>query len=305
MMIEYLVQTLPCLLFDMTIDRSLISLSDTLIALTSVHESLLPYTLSVLGCLLTSTSNHATLNISESFVQLIVKLTNSWTLNVDGIDNLCHLIIILLQKSIVFRQAFYAHLCYLRVYEEFRAMLNNQITIQTSIIVCTLTCLSYYTRLNDDHFNYQHILNDLTTYSENNRSNRSWFESLVRLSLSQQYQNRRIRWKNSIHSRNLFTNDFDDEHVNDCSSFDSHRQQDDEASERIHADEIYHADVESLSDQLPKDIIKKLYHNRYSNLIVFPEIILLGLRITWQNVDHEWNDQQLTMKTPVYVRRHS
>ena len=123
-MIEYLVQTLPNLLFDIIIDTPLMSLSDTLISLSSSLPSLLIHTLPVLGCLLTSTSDCLNLTISDSFLKLIIKLTNSWSLTNDGIDNLCHILIILLQKCSIFRQTFYAHLCHLQVYERFQTMVK-------------------------------------------------------------------------------------------------------------------------------------------------------------------------------------
>ncbi|CAF5196307.1 unnamed protein product, partial [Rotaria magnacalcarata] len=125
-MIEYLVQTLPSLLFDITIDIPLLSLSDTLISLSTLLPSLLIHTLPALGCLLTSTSNCSNLNISESFLYLIIKLTKSWSLSNDGIDNLCHLLNILIQKCTIFRQAFYSNQCHLRLYERFQLMLNNK-----------------------------------------------------------------------------------------------------------------------------------------------------------------------------------
>ena len=157
-MIEYLVQTLPNLLFDIVIDTPLISFSDTLISLSSSFSSLLIHTLPVLGCLLTSTSDCLNLNISESFLRLIIRLIKSWSLTNDGIDNLCHIFIILLQKSSAFRSAFYAQLCHLELYERFQLILNNHLTIQSSIIASILVTVSYYPKTHDDTFNYKLIL---------------------------------------------------------------------------------------------------------------------------------------------------
>jgi len=292
-MIEYLVQALPNLLFDVIIDTPFISLSDTLITLSSLLPSLLIHTLPVLGCLLTSTSDCFNLTISESFIQLIIKLTNSWSLSNDGIDNLCHILIILLQKCSTFRYAFYAHSCHLRLYERFQLMLNKKSPIQSSIIASIFVSVSYYIKSNDNNFNYKLILEQITLFSEKNRYNLSWFELLVRLSLSQQYQQKRRRWKSSTINKNYASNETDDGSPTISVDVENLEENDE--------DEVYHADVESLSDELPRETIAKQNQTIYSSLILFPELIILGLQIAWQNVDNEWSDQQTTSKTSIYV----
>ncbi len=299
-MIECLIQTLPNLLFDIIIDTPLISLSDILISLSSLFPSLLIHALPVLGCLLTSTSDCLNLNISDSFLQLTIKLTNSWALSHDGIDNLCHILIILLQKCSTFRQAFYSHLCHLHLYEQFKLMLDNKLTIQSSIIACILVSISYYSKSNDDKFNYKLILEQITLFSEKNRYNQSWFELLVRLSLSQQYQDKRTRWKSSTIHKNHLLNETDDENPTPLTP--SIINVDVENFEEIDEDEVYYGDVESLSDDdIPIETIAKQNKIIYSNLIIFPELVILGLEIVWQNVDNEWNDQQNSTKTLIYV----
>ncbi|CAF3860010.1 unnamed protein product [Rotaria sp. Silwood2] len=297
--VEYLIQTLPNLLFDIIIDVPLLSLSDTLITLSSLLPSLLIHTLPALGCLLTSTSNCLNLNISESFLHLIIKLINSWSLPNDSIDNLCHILIILLQKYSVFRQIFYANFCYLSLYERFQLMLNNKLTIQSSIIASILVSISYYTKPNNDNFNYKLILEQITLFSEKNRYNRSWFELLVRLSLSQQYQDKRTRWKSSINYKNQSLNETDDE--SSTKSILSITNVDVENLENIDEDEVYYGDIESFSDNIPIEKVAKQNQTMYSNLILFPELVILGLKIAWQNVDNEWSDQQTTNKTSIYV----
>ena len=292
-MIEYLVQTLPNLLFDMLIDFPLSSFSDTLIALSSLFPSLLHHTLPVLGCLLTSTSNTMVLSISEAFVQLVIDLINSWTLTADETDNLCHILIILLQKSASFRQAFYAHHCHSSLYERFQAIVNGKSPIQSSILASIFVSISYYPKSSDHEFTYRTILDDITRFSEQNRYNQSWFELLVRLSLSQQYQDRRTRWKSSATHRNPITPE--EEQTISTDSFVDH-----ESDESDH-EEIYHGDVESLSDGLPRETVTKQSPLTYSNLILFPELVILGLKVAWQNVDHEWNENPSTLKTPIYV----
>ncbi len=299
--IECLIRTLPNLLFDIIIDTPFTSLSDTLIALSSLFPALLIHTLPVLGCLLTSTSDSLNINISESFLQLIIKLTNAWTLSHDGIDNLCHILIILLQKCPTFRQAFYAHLCHLHLYEHFQLMFNNKSNIQSSIIACILVSVSYYIKSNDNRFNYKLILEQIILFSEKNRYNQSWFELLVRLSLSQQYQDKRTRWKSSTIHKHYSLNEIDDEHPSSSSSASSITNYEDENFEDINEDEVYDADIESLSDDTPVQTIAKQNQNMYSNLILFPELVILGLETAWQNVDNEWSDQQNTIKTSVYV----
>jgi hypothetical protein len=299
-MIECLIQTLPNLLFDIIIDTPLISLSDTLISLSSAFPTLLIHTLPVLGCLLTSTSDCLNLNISEAFLQLIIKLVNSWSLSNDGIDNLCHILIILLQKCSTFRQAFYAHLCHIHLYEQFEIMLNNKTTIQSSIIASILVAVSYHTKSFDIKFNYKLIVDQIASYSEKNRYNQSWFELLVRLSLSQQYQDKRTRWKSSTINKSHSSNEVDDE--NSASPTLSLTNVDVENFEEIDEDEVYYGDVESLSDDdEPIETISKQNQTSYSNLILFPELVVLGLETVWQNVDNEWSDQQNTTKTSVYV----
>ena len=76
---------------------------------------------------------------------------------------------------------------------------------------------------------------------------------------------------------------------------------DTETEENIDEDEVYHADVESLSEDIPIETVAKQNQTIYSNLILFPELVILGLEFTWQNVDHEWNDQQTTNKSSIYV----
>jgi len=296
-MIECLIQTLPNLLFDIVIDTPFISLSDTLISIVSLFPSLLIPTLPVLGCLLTSTSDCLNLNISETFLQLIIKLTNSWSLSNDGIDNLCHILIILLQKCSTFRQAFYAHLCHIHLYEHFQLMLDNKSTIQSSIIASILVSISYYTKSNDNKFTYKLILEQITLFSEKNRYNQSWFELLVRLSLSQQYQDKRTRWKSSIIHKSHSFNETDDENPTSSTT----TNVDVEHFEEIDEDEVYYGDVESLSDDIPIETIAKQNQTIYSNLILFPELVILGLEIVWQNIDNEWNDQLNTNKTSIYV----
>jgi hypothetical protein len=299
-MIEYLVQTLPNLLFDIIIDTPLMSLSDTLIALSSSLPSLLIHTLPVLGCVLTSTSDCLNLTISESFLRLIIRLTNSWPLTTDGIDNLCHILIILLQKCSIFRQAFYAHLCHSNLYERFQLMLNNNLTIQSSIIASILVSVSYYPRPNDKDFNYKLILEQITLFSEKNRYNQSWFVLLVRLSLSQQYQDKRTRWRSSVSHKNQSVNENDEEN-SITSTLSIITDGDVENVEDIDEDEVYHGDVESLSDEVPIETVAKQNQTMYSNLILFPELVILGLEFAWQNVDHEWSDQQTTNKSSIYV----
>lgn len=296
-MIEYLVQTLPNLLFDMHIDLPLLPFSDTLIALSSLFPSLLHHTLPVLGCLLTSTSNSIALEISEAFIQLIIKLTNSWTLTTEDADNLCHILIILLQKSSTFRQAFYARQCHSRLYERFQSIVDRKSPIQSSILASILVSISYYPKSLDHDFTYRTMLDDITRFSEQHRHNQSWFELLVRLSLSKQYQDRRTRWKSSNINRNLISND--DEQRNTSDSFVDH--DDEDTREETDPEENYQADVESLSDDMPRETVTKQSPLTYSNLILFPELVILGLKIAWQNVDHEWNESSNTLKTPVYV----
>ncbi|CAF0928875.1 unnamed protein product [Rotaria sordida] len=297
--IEYLIQTLPNLLFDIIIDIPLLSLFDTLISLSSLLPSLLIHTLPALGCLLTSTSNRLNLNLSEKFLHLVIKLINSWSLSNDSIDNLCHILIILLQKCSTFRQIFYANLCHLSLYERFQLMLNNKLTIQSSVIASIFVSLSYYNNSNDNNFNYKLIIEQITLYSEKNRYNRSWFELLVRLSLSQQYQDKRTRWKNSNNYKNQPLNEIDDE--NSTKSILSVTNTDVEIFENLDDDDVYYGDVESLSDDIPIEKVAKQNQTIYSNLILFPELVILGLKITWQNVDNEWCDQQTTNKTSIYV----
>ena len=164
------------------IDIPLLSLWNTLISLSSLSSSLLIHSLPAFGCLLTSKSDCLNINISEAFLQLIIKLTNSWSLSNDNIENLCHILIILLQKCSTFREAFYAHQCHIRLYEHFQLILNNQLKIQSSIIAIVLVSVSYYKNSYDNSFNYAIILEQIISFSEKNRSNRSWFELLVRLS---------------------------------------------------------------------------------------------------------------------------
>lgn len=300
-MIEYLIQTLPNLLFGIIIDTPLISLSDTLISLSSAYPSLLIHTLPVLGCLLTSTSDCLNLNISEVFLKLIIKLVNSWSLSNDGIDNLCHILIILLQKCSTFRQAFYARLCHIHLYDQFKIMLNNKQPIQSSIIASVLVSISYCIKSYDEQFNYKLILEQIKIYSEKNRYNQPWFELLVRLSLSQQYQDKRTRWKSSTINKNHPLNEGDDE--NSTPSTLSLTNVDVENFEEINEDEVYQGDIESLSDDdIPVETQSKQNQTSYSNLILFPELVILGLEIVWQNVDNEWSDQQNSTKTSVYVR---
>lgn len=296
-MIQRLVQSLPNLLLDVTMDAPLSSFPDTLITLSSLLPSLLTHTLPVLGCLLTTASNQLTLDVSESFIQWTIRLTNAWTLSDDGTDNLCHMLIILIQKCVTFQQAFYAHLCHLRLFEQFELMLTSKSTIQPSVIACTLVAVSYHTKSNDENFNYKLTLERIRTYSENNRYNSSWFELLVRLSLSQQYQDKRTRWKSSTlrkTSSSAATND-------DDAASSSSSVSDDDSEHRIDAEDVYQADVESLSDDRPTETVTQQNQMSYSNLILFPELVLLGLEIAWQNVDNEWSDQQATNKTSVYV----
>jgi len=294
MMIEYVVRTLPNLLFDIIIDLPLIPFADTLITLSTMVPSLLPHTLPVLGCLLTSTVDCFTLNISEAFVQFILRLTNSWTLNNDGIDNLCHIIIILLQKSPLFRQAFYARHCHKRIHERFQMIMKNQSSIQSSVLACLLVCVSYHPKNNDEDFNYNSIVEEIKVFSQENRLNQSWFELLVRLSLSQLYQDRRTRWKSStVPPRISISNDSDEDSV---------VVHNDEDEDEIDDEDLYPADIESLAEEdQSEDFVIKEKQNRYSNLILFPELILLGLKIAWENVDHEWNDQQCSIHSPIYV----
>jgi hypothetical protein len=299
-MIEYLVQILPNLLFDIVIDTPLVSLSDTLISLSSTLPSLLIHTLPVLGCLLTSTSDCLNLNISKSFLQLITKLINSWSLSTDGIDNLCHILVILLQKCSVFRQTFYAHSCHVRLYERFQLMLDNKSTMQSSIIASMLVSISYYSKINDQDFNYKLIIDQITLFSEKNRFNQSWFELLVRLSLSQQYQDRRTRWKSSSMNKNQSLNGTDDDNSTTSSSS-LGTNIDEENPEDMDEDEVYYGDIESFSDEIPIEAVTKQNQTIYSNLILFPELVVLGLKTAWQNVDFEWNENQTTTKTSIYV----
>ena len=39
----------------------------------------------------------------------------------------------------------------------------------------------------------------------------------------------------------------------------------------------------------------------YANLILFPELVFLGLKIVWQNVENEWLEQRTTTKTSICV----
>lgn len=300
--IECLIRALPNLLFDIVIDRSLISLSDTLIALATLFPRLLIHTLPVLGCLLTATCDCSDIKISEPFLQLIIKLTNAWSLSHEAIDNLCHILIILIQKCPTFRSAFYAHQCHLRLYEHFQLMLNNKSTIQSSIIACTLVCISYYPKSNDTRFNHKLIIEQITLYSEKNRYQQSWFELLVRLSLSQQYQDKRTRWKSSTPFKQQQSSeliDDDDSSVTTDSSSNTNYEVDD--FQAIDEDEDYLADVESLSEDIPVETMTKQNQTMYSNLILFPELVVLGLEIVWQNVDNEWSDQQNPTKSSIYV----
>ncbi|CAF0783003.1 unnamed protein product [Adineta ricciae] len=294
-MIEYLIQILPNLLFDNPLDIPFISLSNTLITLSSLLPSTLIHTLPVLGCLLTASSNSSNLVISESFLQLIIKLTNLCSLSNGVIDNLCHILIILLQKSPTFRQAFYAHLCHTHLYEQFQMMLNQKSTIQPAIIACVLVAVSYHIKSYDSAFNYKLILDDIRLYSENNRYNSSWFELLVRLSLSEQYQNKRRRWRTTTTHKSPMNDETDDESSLDSSSSTTNIDDDNDG------DEIYHGDIESLSGDTPTETVTQQNQTSYSNLILFPELIILGLEIAWQNVDNEWSDQQMTNKTSIYV----
>ena len=128
----------------------------------------------------------------------------------------------------------------------------------------------------------------------------SWFELLVRLSLSQQYQDKRTRWKSSINQRNQIFNDNDD--VDSSTTTSSIITNGDvENDENIDEDEDYHGDVESLSDNIPIKTVAKQNQTIYSNLILFPELVILGLEFAWQNLDHEWSDQQTTNKSSIYV----
>ena len=298
-MIEYLIQTLPNLLFDVIIDIPLLSLWNTLISLSSLSSSLLIHSLPAFGCLLTSTSDCLNINISEAFLRLIIKLTNSWSLSNDNIENLCHILTILLQKCSTFREAFYAHQCHIRLYEHFQLMLNNQLKIQSSIIAIVLVSVSYYKNSYDNSFNYASILEQIISFSEKNRSNRSWFELLVRLSLSQQYQDKQTRWKSSTNHKNSFYHEIDDENSTILTS--SIKDIDVENLEEFHEDEIYYADVESLSDERSKETITKQNRMAYANLILFPELVFLGLKIAWQNVENEWLEQRTTTKTSICV----
>ena len=300
-MIEYLVQTLPHLLFDLTVDLPLNTFSDTLVSLSSSTPSLLVYTLPVFGCLLTSASDRSTISVSESFLQFIIKLTNTWPVTNDAIDNLCHILIILLQKSPQFRQAFYAHSCYSSLFERCQAMLTAKAPVQASIIACVLVANSYYTNSYDEQLNYKRILEHITSFSEENRHSPSWFELLVRLSLSQQYQDKRMRWRSSSVSRNSTCNETDDESTGALVLFAD--EADEEGADDMQADEFYQGDVESLSDDRPVETVAKHHQTSYSNLIVFPELIIVGLKIVWQNVDNEWNDNRTTARTSLYVSR--
>jgi hypothetical protein len=178
-------------------------------------------------------------------------------------------------------------------------MFNNKLTIQSSIIASILVSVSYYTKPNDNRFNYKLILEQITLFSEKNRYNQSWFELLVRLSLSQQYQDKRTRWKSSTIHKNHSLNEMDDE--SPSSSASSITNYEVENFEDVDEDEVYHADVESLSDDTPIETIAQQNQTMYSNLILFPELVILGLETAWQNVDNEWSDQQNTMKTSIYV----
>ena len=301
--IECLIRALPNLLFDIVIDRSLISLSDTLISLATLFPTLLIHTLPVLGCLLTATCDCLDIKISEPFLQLIIKLTNAWSLSHEAIDNLCHILIILLQKCPTFRSAFYAHQCHLRLYEHFQLMLNNKSTIQSSIIACILVCISYYSTNNDPRFNYKLIFEQITFYSEKNRYQQSWFELLVRLSLSQQYQDKRTRWKSSSTTmRQQSSNEMiDDDTPSSTTNAVSNTDYEREDFQAIDEDEDYCADIESLSEEIPVENMTKQNQTMYSNLILFPELVILGLEIVWQNVDNEWSDQQNPIKSSIYV----
>ena len=304
-MIECLIRTLPNLLFDIVIDTPFTSLADTLISLALLFPTLLIHTLPVLGCLLTSTSDCLNLNISEPFLQLIIKLTNAWSIENDGIDNLCNILIILLQKCPAFRVKFYGHLCHLHLYEQFQLMLNNKSTIHSSIIASTLVSISYHTKPNDSRFNYKLVLEQITLFSERNRFNQSWFELLVRLSLSQQYQDKRTRWKSSAINKTHLSNESDEDALSSSSSvtsLSSINNYEIENFDDIHDDdEVYYADVESVSDETPVETIAKQNQTSYSKLILFPELVILGLEIVWQNVDNEWSDHQNTMKTSTYI----
>ena len=304
--IECLIRTLPNLLFDIIIDRSLLTLSDTLISLATLFPTLLIHTLPVLGCLLTSTCDSLQINISEPFLQLIIKLTNAWSLSNEAIDNLCHILIILLQKCPTFRSAFYAHQCHLHLYEHFQIMLNNKSTIQSSIVACILVCISYYPKGNDNRFNYKLIFEQITLYSEKNRYQQSWFELLVRLSLSQQYQDKRTRWKSSPSLKQQLSIEMidDDSPISSSTSTSSSSltmNYEVEDFPTLDEDEDYYADVESLNEEIPVEIITKQNQTIYANLILFPELVILGLEIVWQNVDNEWSDQQNPIKSSIYV----
>jgi hypothetical protein len=178
-------------------------------------------------------------------------------------------------------------------------MLDNKSTIQSSIIASILVSVSYYIKSNDPTFNYKLILKQITLFSEKNRYNQSWFELLVRLSLSQQYQDKRTRWKSSTIHKSHPLNETDDENSTPLTL--SITNVDVENFEQIDEDEVYYGDVESLSDDIPIETISKQNQTMYSNLILFPELVILGLEIAWQNVDNEWSDQQNTTKTSIYV----
>jgi hypothetical protein len=99
--------------------------------------------------------------------------------------------------------------------------------------------------------------------------------------------------------KNYSINETDDDSLTTSTS--SVSTYDLENSEQIDEDEVYQGDVESLSDDTPIETIAKQNQTSYSNLILFPELVILGLEIVWQNVDNEWSDQQNTTKTSVYV----
>ncbi|CAF1046492.1 unnamed protein product, partial [Didymodactylos carnosus] len=260
------------------------SLLDILISLSTLNasSSLLSYTLPVIGYILNLTSS--TIEYLGPLIDLVLRCTLRLCCNdlSSQEQNIFQIILILLIKCPSFRHAYFDHVCYTKVHEYFLRIIQGEHSLDHtfSTLLALVLVSSSYSQQPD--FTYEMIIDYLYKIRQQHDIRLwIWLEFLLRLTLSQRYTYIQT-WK-TPRTTKIFTQF--EQKQDDSNGSDG----DDDVEEDEETDEIYNGDIDSLSDEQSK-IAGRQKKYIYSNLIVFPELLMICLKLAWENMEYEWNE---------------